>query len=97
MADLIGKSTIVEAKIKKLITLQSSLKAEVAALISENKHLKQTIREQQEQFRQQEEGNKTMKIASAIITNSKEDVPMMKATINELIRDIDKCLALLNK
>jgi len=97
MADLIGKSTIVEAKIKKLITLQSSLKANIAALLSENKQLNQTIREQQEQFRQQEEGNKTMKIAETIHVNSKEDVTMMKATINELIRDIDKCLALLNK
>ncbi len=98
MADLLGKSTVLEGKIKKLIHLHVALKAENTALKSDYQQLTETIRRQQEQILQLEEGNKALKLAQALLNDSEtEDSAGLKGKINEMIRDIDKCLALLNK
>lgn len=98
MTDLLGKSAVLEGKIKKLIHLHVALKAENTAIKSDNEQLTETIRKQQEQIRQLEEGNKALKLAQALLTDSeKDDSAGLKGKINEMIRDIDKSLSLLNK
>ena len=98
MADLSGNSSVLEAKIKKLITLHGALKADSDVLKADNQKLTETIHSQQEQIRQLEEENKALKIARSLNSDQQDgDLPEMKAKINEMIRDIDKCLALLNK
>ena len=98
MMDLLGKSAVLEGKIKNLIHLHVSLKAENSALKSDYQQLTETIRKQQEHIRQLEEGNKALKLAQALLADSgTEDAAGLKGKINEMIRDIDKCLALLNK
>ncbi|MDP4267535.1 MAG: hypothetical protein Q8880_08885, partial [Bacteroidota bacterium] len=64
-------------------------------LINENKHLLKIIDEQKEFINNIEEKNKILKIASSI--NSKENSKEVKLKINEFLREIDKCIALLNK
>ena len=98
MTDLLGKSAVLEGKIKKLIHLHVALKAENSALKSDYQRLTETINKQQEHIQQLEEGNKALKLAQALIQGSEnEDPTVLKGKINEMIRDIDKCLALLNK
>ncbi|HOY48509.1 MAG TPA: hypothetical protein PL185_00860 [Flavobacteriales bacterium] len=98
MTDLLGKSAVLEGKIKKLIHLHVAFKAENSALKSDNQRLTETINKQQEHIQQLEEGNKALKLAQALIQGSEnEDPTVLKGKINEMIRDIDKCLALLNK
>ena len=98
MADLSGKSTVLEAKIKKLITLHTALKADSVVFQADNQKLTETIHKQQEQIRQLKEENDALKVARSLNSDSEEtDLPEVKAKVNEMIRDIDKCLALLSK
>lgn len=98
MPDLLQKIDQLEAKIKKLITLHQRLKADIAVLQSDNTTLTETIHKQQEEIRQLGEGNKALKLAKALQEPSEGDNnAALRQKINEMIRDIDKCLALLNK
>jgi len=98
MADISGKSTVLEAKIKKLITLHTALKTDSFVFKADNQKLTETIHKQQEQIRQLKEENNALKVARSLNSDSTEaDLPEVKAKVNEMIRDIDKCLALLNK
>lgn len=98
MIDLLEESAVLEGKIKKLIHLHTSLKTEQSALKLDNEQLTITINKQKEHILQLEEGNKALKLAQALLNNSEtEDSAGLKGKINEMIRDIDKCLAILNK
>jgi low affinity Fe/Cu permease len=98
MSELQLKTENIEAKIKKLITLHSSSKALNVALEEEKQELTLKIRQQQEQIQQLEEVNSALKLAKALHSDSKDESNAgLKIKINEMIRDIDKCLALLNK
>lgn len=99
MADLAGKITLLETKIKKLITLHEALKMKIKVLNADNQLLIESIHSKQEQIRQLEEGTKALKIVRSLTADQKDetDLPEMKTKINEMIKDIDKCLALLNK
>ena len=75
-----------------------ALQKDCTTLKSDNELLKTTIHKQQEQIRQLEEGNKALQLAKALMSNDdSKDSTAMKSKINEVIRDIDSCLALLNK
>ncbi len=98
MSNLITKTTELEAKIKKMIHLHVSLRQENSRQRSDNEQLKTTIHNQQEQIRQLEEGNKALQLARALLSDQPEtDSTALKGKINEVIKDIDSCLALLNK
>lgn len=98
MSNLSTKATELEAKIKKLIHLHVSLRQEYSRQRSDNEQLKTTIHNQQEQIRQLEEGNKALQLAQAMLLDQPEtDTTPLKGKINEVIKDIDSCLALLNK
>jgi septal ring factor EnvC (AmiA/AmiB activator) len=98
MLELQLKTGNIEAKIKKLITLHSASNANYVALVAENQELTLQIRQQQEQIQQLEEVNNALKLAKVLNTDSKQDDNSgLKVKVNEMIRDIDKCLALMNK
>jgi predicted nuclease with TOPRIM domain len=87
-----------EVKIKKMIHLHVALQKEHNQLRSDNEQLKTTIHKQQDQIRQLEEGRKALQLAQTLSGGSaKADVAAMKSKINEVIKDIDSCLSLLNK
>jgi len=85
------KPTDLELKIKKLITLHVSLKTQIESLKADNIH------QQQEEIRKLGEESQLLRLARSVNSGSEShEKPEMKAKLNELIRDIDKCLALLN-
>jgi hypothetical protein len=84
-----------EYKIKKIVDLQNET-------LTENKKLKQDIHETKHIIENQkviinklEEKIKVLKIAGTF--EGREDSYQTKLKINELVREIDKCIALLNK
>jgi hypothetical protein len=87
-----------EVKIKKMIHLHVALQNEHNQLLSDNEQLKITIHKQQDQIRQLEEGKKALQLAQSLGSGSTQaDRTAMKGKINEVIKDIDSCLSLLNK
>jgi chromosome segregation ATPase len=85
-----------EGKIEKLVNSHRQVKKDLLAIQTENKVLNQTIIEHKKSLKELEENHKTLKLSKSLTTN-KENSTEIKQKINELIREVDKCIALLNK
>ena len=83
-----------EYKIKKLVDLHNQTTTENIKLKQEIKNLKDIIENQKVIIDKTEEKNKVHTIAK-VLENRKDN--KAKLRINELVREIDKCIALLNK
>jgi hypothetical protein len=91
-------STIVsglEYKIKKIVDLQNQTLNENKKLKQEIHDIKHIIEDQKVIIKNNEEKIKVLKIAKTL--DSGKDNYQTKLKINELVREIDKCIALLNK
>lgn len=86
----------IEFKIRKLINLKQSLEEEKDDLINQNNKLKTKNKEQEEQIKLLKEKNNILKITKLLKTKGEKDTEV-KLRINEIVREIDKCLGLLNK
>ena len=84
-------------KVEKLINLHELLVKENQHLIANQKQLSQTIDHQGKQIANLEEKNKAIKLANAISGGNDQNNRDIKLKINEYIREIDKCLALINR
>jgi flagellar biosynthesis/type III secretory pathway chaperone len=85
-----------EMKINKLISLYTVTKQEKVIIVNENANLKNELAEKQEVVKELEEKIKVIKISSLVSSND-EDKKKTKQKINEYVREIDRCIALLNK
>ena len=83
------------ARVEKLVSAQSNLKNENAELRSRNSELEQVVSDQKNVLSKLEEENKVVKIAKAV-TDDDEDRKEQRKRLNELVREVDKCIALLN-
>ncbi len=94
-------SSIIEtlnAKIDKVIGIADQLKASNATLEQEKAQLQATIEQQHHQIEALNEKNKVLKLAKSLTgTNESSDSSEVKLKINELVREIDKCIGLLNR
>ena len=82
-------------KVKKLIARHNNLMAENVELKEIQKSLKETIENQNNLIEQLKEKNRNLKIAKFVnLEEGNEDV---KNKIDGLVREIDKCIGLLNK
>jgi len=84
----------IENKIKKIVDLQSQLKKENNHLIQEVHDLKKIVENQNVIIGNLENNLKILKIAKTL--NKGKDNQQAKLKINELVREIEKCIALLN-
>lgn len=84
----------IENKIKKIVDLQSQLKKENNHLIQEVHDLKKIVENQNVIIENLEKKLKILKIAKTLEIG--KDNQQAKLKINELVREIDKCIALLN-
>ena len=84
----------IENKIKKIVDLQSQLKKENNHLIQEVHDLKKIVENQNVIIGNLENNLKILKIAKTLEIG--KDNQQAKLKINELVREIDKCIALLN-
>ena len=94
MKDLVGN---IENKVKKIISLYNSLKEEKEEVLEENFVLKSDIKYRDEKIKNLEEKIKLLRITKSVSTHDDERNKESRQKINEYVREIDKCIALLNK
>jgi hypothetical protein len=94
MKDVATLVSGIEYKLRKLIEQHQSTRAENTRLINEIQDLNAVINEQKLTIKQLEEKSKLLKLAKTLET--KEGNVEAKLKINELVREIDKCIGLLN-
>ncbi len=84
-----------EYKANKLVESKRKSENENSKLLNDISELKKIINKQKLDINKLEENNKVLKIAKSIETG--EESVDAKQKINELVREVDKCIALLNK
>jgi hypothetical protein len=85
-----------EEKIKKLMALHETLKGENQHFYSENNDLRDAVKLKDNELKDLQGKYEQMKLAKLLVTGS-EDVHEAKLKVNKIVREIDKCIALLNK
>ena len=96
MSDIKSLVTNLEKKIEKLVDLHRHTSKELSNLKQNNHELKLTIEQNKQTIKDLEEKHKVLKLSKSIAGNN-ENTHELKLKINELIREVDKCAALLNK
>lgn len=84
-----------ENKLKNLVDLHQNLKEKNKRLINENEELKKIIEDKNNTIIKLRDKNNIDIIAKQLGRSTKNKETRSK--INELVRDIDNCIALLNK
>lgn len=95
MQDLTILISGIEYKLRKLIEKLNQLKVENLHLAKKNAEQLQIIESQNKTIKELEEKYKVLKIAKSI--DNKTNSFDQKIKINEMLREIDKCIGLLNK
>ena len=85
----------IEYKVRKLIGQTGLLQEENKQLSNEVKLLKSEIEMLEARVSELQEKQKTLKLAKSL--NKEEKRTEVKLKINELVREIDHCIGLLNK
>lgn len=85
-----------QKKIKQLVGLYEKQKEEAGQLRSRNGELEDQLRSAKAEMEELEEKHDKLKISKALIASS-EDVHDAKLKVNRMVREIDKCIALLNR
>lgn len=88
--------TSLNSKIEKLILLHRNLEEEKMRLNAEKQDLLKIIQELKIKNNYLEEQNKAIRMAKDIKEDGESSLDL-KLKINEMVREIDKCLALLNR
>jgi len=86
----------VNSNIDRLIQTCEDLKSDKASLNDANQLMEKTISEQQDQIKELHGQMEMLKMAKSLaVADGKTTDAKLK--INELVREIDKCISLLNK
>ena len=86
----------IEVKVRKLIAKYDELNTEKLDLQKNNNTLNVLLQEKESQIVALQDKVKLMNISKSIDTD-KEGVKETRLKINEYVREIDRCIALLNK
>ena len=86
----------IELKVGKLIAKYDQLNAEKLDLQRNNNILNVRLQEKESQIVALQDKVKLMNISKSV-DSSKEEVKSTRLKINEYVREIDKCIGLLNK
>ena len=87
---------LLNKKIDELITGYSNLKAQYENLKTEQEALKKALIERDEERKELEKKYERLKISGTLSGNS-DNAAEAKKQITELVREIDNCIALLNR
>lgn len=88
--------TSLNSKIEKLILLHRNLEEEKMRLNAEKQDLLKIIQQLKTKNNYLEEQNKAIRMAKDMTEEGASSLDL-KLKINEMVREIDKCLALLNR
>ena len=98
MENITSNLETISGKIEKLIHLHNSLKEQNQSLLIEKQELLKKINFQDKEINQLNENFKVLKITKVLAGTAPDEINAdAKSKINELVREIDKCIALLNK
>jgi hypothetical protein len=87
-----------ESKAQKLIHLHTKACEENKSLRQTNASLLEQIQQKELEFKELEEKHQALKLAKSLLEGQEsEKTTDIKLKINELVREIDKSIALLNK
>tara|TARA_B110000211_G_scaffold230663_1_gene290573 strand:+ start:463 stop:747 length:285 start_codon:yes stop_codon:yes gene_type:complete len=87
----------IEKKVLKIISLYDSVRKEKEEILSQNLVLKSDLSDRKEEIRRLEEKIKLLRITKSVGAQDVEKNKESRQKINEYVREIDKCIALLNK
>jgi len=87
---------VLNNKLDELLSKYHNLKAECADLKNVNGALNNTLQEREARISELEIKYERVKLSGALLGEG-EDASEAKKKINELVREIDKCVALLNR
>ena len=87
----------VEKKVQELVLLYASVKKERDEILNDRSELELEVKEKNVTINELEEKIKLLRIAKSIGTQEDEKNKESRSKINEYVREIDKCIALLNK
>ena len=93
MKDIINN---IEVKLGKFIAKHQQLSNEKLELTQENNDLSDELKKKENEISTLKDKIKLMNISKSVEI-SKEEVKASRLKINEYVREIDKCIALLNK
>ena len=93
MKDIINN---IEVKLGKFIAKHQQLSNEKLVLEQENSDLSDELKKQEDEISTLQDKIKLMNISKSVEV-SNEEVKASRLKINEYVREIDKCIALLNK
>jgi chromosome segregation ATPase len=85
-----------EGKINKLLSVLNQTKAENQQLSEELMNVRHAIELKDTELKELNEKYENLKLARLLV-NGGEDVHTAKLKVNKIVREIDKCIALLNK
>lgn len=93
--------TVLHAKVTKILAHQQSLEQEIQKLKNENQQFQINIQEKNAEIEDLHNKNKILKLAKNISADKNESTEIEKNTelkrkINEYIKEVDKCIAMLN-
>ena len=86
---------LIEEKVHELVRLQEQIQSENEDLSRKNVELNQIIKTQSDRIQELEKRAINLKLAKQL-TNNKE-AAKAKKKINEVLREIDKCVGLLSR
>lgn len=87
----------IENKVNNIISLYNSLKKEKEEILEENIKLRSDISEKDKSIKSLEEKINLLRITKSVGALDVEKNMESRRKINEYVREIDKCIALLNK
>ena len=87
----------IEKKVSKLIQLYQSVQKEKEEILTENNKLESDLSDKEKTIKRLEEKIKLLRITKSVSTQDNKRNKESRQKINEYVREIDKCIALLNK
>jgi predicted nucleic acid-binding Zn-ribbon protein len=87
---------ILNRKLDELFNRYNNLKSELVNLRNGNEELKAALQERETRIKELEQKYERVKLSGALLGDS-ENALEAKRKINDLVREIDKCVALLNR
>lgn len=87
---------LLQQRVQKVLELHSYRKTENEQLRRQNGELEEKVRLNAVKIKELEEKYNKLKISKALVASS-NDVHDAKLKVNRLVREIDKCIALLNR
>lgn len=86
----------IERKVDMLLEYCDALKEQNELLLSENEQFRKSATELKTQLNELDEKHRMLKLAKTVASSDEKTLDI-KAKINDFVREIDKCIAILNK